>query len=303
MEVFDSNELLKTIDMVETTNEIITNYLDNNTWELMQEKKNKNNGVLKKSIKDNVNKSVIMEALNTLNNNNFDNSVNNIKSLTFNNIEEFKELVVLVFNKLKSTIKANKIFIARLCYSIKNMYFIDENNDKKTFENLLREYTKFEYDNIMKEYEQDKSHKILSAIVYLYQSSFFNLNIINIIITDLKKEIEYNYDLEQARQYMYMSAEKELESMKKSRMISKKLYSQYLKVQRDSIKKTERKLAKLIDKHPSLKEEQVKEIENTILMSHKNALIEGYKKGHFSKEVMNELIKEVNHKLVQKNEH
>ena len=118
-----------------------------------------------------------------------------------------------------------------------------------------------------------------------------------------KKEIEYNYDLEQARQYMYMSAEKELESMKKSRMISKKLYSQYLKVQRDSIKKTERKLAKLIDKHPSLKEEQVKEIENTILMSHKNALIEGYKKGHFSKEVMNELIKEVNHKLVQKNEH
>ena len=60
MEVFDSNELLKTIDMVETTNEIITNYLDNNTWELMQEKKNKNNGVLKKSIEDNVNKSVIM---------------------------------------------------------------------------------------------------------------------------------------------------------------------------------------------------------------------------------------------------
>ena len=48
MEVFDSNELLKTIDMVETTNDIITNYLDNNTWELMQEKKNKNNGVLKK---------------------------------------------------------------------------------------------------------------------------------------------------------------------------------------------------------------------------------------------------------------
>jgi len=195
MEVFDSNELLKTIDMVETTNDIIINYLDNNTWELMQEKKNKNNGVLKKSIKDNVNKSVIMEALNTLNNNNFDNSVNNIKSLTFNNIEEFKELVVLVFNKLKSTIKANKIFIARLCYSIKNMYFIDENNDKKTFENLLREYTKFEYDNIMKEYEQDKSHKILSAIVYLYQSSFFNLNIINIIITDLKKEIEYNEEI------------------------------------------------------------------------------------------------------------
>jgi hypothetical protein len=170
MEVFDSNELLKTIDMVETTNEIITNYLDNNTWELMQEKKNKNNGVLKKSIEDNVNKSVIMESLNTLNNNNFDNSVNNIKSLRFNNIEEFKELVVLVFNKLKSTIKANKMFIAR----------------------LLREYTKFEYDNIMKEYNQDKSNKILSAIVYLYQSSFFDLNIINIIIDDLKKEIEYN---------------------------------------------------------------------------------------------------------------
>lgn len=192
MEVFDSNELLKTIDMVETTNEIITNYLDNNTWELMQEKKNKNNGVLKKSIEDNVNKSVIMEALNTLNNNNFDNSVNNIKSLTFNNIEDFKELVVLVFNKLKSTIKANKMFIARLCYSIKDMYYIDDNNNKKTFENLLRDYTKFEYDNIMKEYDQDKSNKILSAIVYLYQSSFFDLNIINIIIDDLKKEIEYN---------------------------------------------------------------------------------------------------------------
>lgn len=192
MEVFDSNELLKTIDMVETTNDIITNYLDNNTWELMQEKKNKNNGVLKKSIEDNVNKSVIMEALNTLNNNNFDNSVNNIKSLTFNNIEDFKELVVLVFNKLKSTIKANKMFIARLCYSIKDMYYIDDNNNTKTFENLLRDYTKFEYDNIMKEYDQDKSNKILSAIVYLYQSSFFDLNIINIIIDDLKKEIEYN---------------------------------------------------------------------------------------------------------------
>jgi len=192
MEVFDSNELLKTIDMVETTNAIITNYLENNTWELMQEKKNKNNGVLKKSIEDNVNKSVIMEALNTLNNNNFDNSVNNIKSLTFNNIEDFKELVVLVFNKLKSTIKANKMFIARLCYSIKDMYYIDNDNNKKIFENLLRDYTKFEYDNIMKEYDQDKSNKILSAIVYLYQSSFFDLNIINIIIDDLKKEIEYN---------------------------------------------------------------------------------------------------------------
>ena len=44
MEVFDSNELLKTIDLVETTNEIIMDYLENNTWELMQEKKNKNNG-------------------------------------------------------------------------------------------------------------------------------------------------------------------------------------------------------------------------------------------------------------------
>jgi len=192
MEAFDSNELSKAIDMVETNNEIIMNYLNNNTWELMQEKKNKNNGVLKKSIVDNVNKSVIMESLNTLNNNNFDNSVNNIKSLTFNNIEEFKELVVLVFNKLKSTIKANKMFIARLCYSIKDMYYIDDDNNKKTFENLLRDYTKFEYDNIMKEYEQDKSNKILSAIVYLYQSSFFDLNIINIIIDDLKKDIEYN---------------------------------------------------------------------------------------------------------------
>ena len=133
-----------------------------------------------------------MEALNTLNNNNFDNSVNNIKSLTFNNIEEFKELVVLVFNKLKSTIKANKMFIARLCCNIKDMYYIDNDNNKKTFENLLRDYTKFEYDNIMKEYEQDKSNKILSAIVYLYQSLFFDLNIINIIIDDLKKVIEYN---------------------------------------------------------------------------------------------------------------
>ena len=60
MEVFDSNELLKTIDMVETTNDILIDYLDNNTWELMQEKKNKNNGVLKKSIEENVNKSVII---------------------------------------------------------------------------------------------------------------------------------------------------------------------------------------------------------------------------------------------------
>ena len=192
MEVFDSNELLKTIDLVETTNEIIMNYLENNTWELMQEKKNKNNGVLKKSIEENVNKSIIIEALNTINNNNFDNSVNNIKNLTFNNIEEFKELVVLVFNKLKSTIKGNKIFIARLCYNIKDMYYVDEDNNKKTFENLLRSYTKFEYDNIMKNYEQEQSHRILSAIVYLYQSSFFDLNIINIIIDDLKKEIEYN---------------------------------------------------------------------------------------------------------------
>lgn len=192
MDVFDSNELLKTIDKVETTNNIINEYLDNNTWELMQEKKNKNNGVLKKSILENVNKSVIMEALNTLNNNNFNISVNNIMCLTFNNIDEFKELVVLVFNKLKSTIKANKIFIARLCYSIKDIYYVDSDNNKKTFENLLIGYTKFEYDNIIKDYEQDKAHKILSAIVYLYQSSFFNLNIINIIINDLKKGIEYN---------------------------------------------------------------------------------------------------------------
>lgn len=189
--IYDINDVFKVINKEKNNNIIVLDYLENNNWELMMEKKNKNNGILKKSIETNQNKSIITETLNTLNNKNFDESLNTIQNLTFNDINEFEIFVLMFFNKLKKTIKSNKLCISKFCSKIKTLYFINK-NEKIFFENILKNHIKNDYDEVMNNFDKDKSNEILSCIAYLYQASFIDLNIMNIIFNDFKNAIEYN---------------------------------------------------------------------------------------------------------------
>lgn len=113
------------------------------------------------------------------------------------------------------------------------------------------------------------------------------------------KEKHIDYEIELARQYMYHAGEHELTNMKKSKTISRSLYTKYMAQQHKELENSEKLVSSLLKDFPELKKDQIKEIETSLLAAYKNALIEGYKKRRYSKETMNILIAKINQDLVE----
>ncbi len=139
---------------------------------------------------------------------------------------------------------------------------------------------------------------VFLSLVFQGTTISFLLNKLGLV---KKKPKGYEFDLAQARQYMYIEGEKELMQMRESKIISKKLYEKYHFEQQKKIKKTEDSITKLISENPELKDEQEREIQVTLLSAHKTALIRGYKQGFYSKEVMDTLVDGINERLAQLN--
>ena len=192
--IYKTDSLISIINNITMTEESVDNFINETTWKSILENRNKNNGVISKSIEENKNKSTIIEILNKLNNNNYDACCNELYKIHFDEYSNFNELVMLIFDKIKNTIKSNKKILSNLCYDLRNMYYIVEGS-KTYFEDLLLNYAKKDYEYIMENYNKENSDRILSCLTNLYISSFLNVDIIQMIFEDLKKIITFDETL------------------------------------------------------------------------------------------------------------
>ena len=101
--MYNIETLVNVLESVNKENSIVSEYLEKTTWESILNDRNKNNGILLKTINENKNKSIITGILNKLSDINFKNCVDEVFSLKFNNYDDFMEIVNIIIDKLVNT--------------------------------------------------------------------------------------------------------------------------------------------------------------------------------------------------------
>ena len=190
--MYNIETLVNVLESVGKENSIVSEYLEKTTWESILSERNKNNGILLKTINENKNKSIITGILNKMSDINFKNCVDEVFSLKFINIDDFMEIIHIIIDKLVNTkIVSTKKILSSLCFEIRDLH-LNFNDRVFYFENILLDEIKKNYDSLLINYDKDKSENILSTISNLYSIELINLDIIQSIFKDLKKIIEFN---------------------------------------------------------------------------------------------------------------
>jgi hypothetical protein len=190
--MYNIESLVGVLESVGKVNSHVSEFLEKTTWESILNERNKNNGILLKTINENKNKSIITGILNKLSDINFKNCVDEIFNLKFINIDDFYEIINIIIDKLVNTkIISTKKLLSNLCFEIRDLK-LNFNDKVYYFENILLDDIKKNYDLLLIKYDKDKSENILSTISNLYSSELINLDIIQSILKDLKKIIEFN---------------------------------------------------------------------------------------------------------------
>jgi hypothetical protein len=190
--MYNIESLVNVLESVGKENSIVSDFLEKTTWESILNERNKNNGILLKTINENKNKSIITGILNKLSDINFKNCVDEVFSLKFINVDDFMEIIYIIIDKLVNTkIVSTKKILSSLCFEIRDLH-LNFNDRVFYFENILLDEIKKNYDSLLIDYDKDKSENILSTISNLYSIELINLDIIQSIFKDLKKIIEFN---------------------------------------------------------------------------------------------------------------
>ena len=190
--MYNIETLVNVLESVNKENSIVSEYLEKTTWESILNDRNKNNGILLKTINENKNKSIITCILNKVSNINLKNCVDEVFSLKFINVDEFMEIIYIIIDKFVTTkILSTKKILSLLCFEIRDLH-LNFNDRVFYFENILLDEIKKIYEALLINYDKDKSENILSTISNLYSTELINLDIIQSIFKDLKKIIEFN---------------------------------------------------------------------------------------------------------------
>ncbi len=102
-----------------------------------------------------------------------------------------------------------------------------------------------------------------------------------------------DYEFEVAKVLIYNASYKELTKLHEARIISKKIYERYKKKYLSIQSKSEAEIIRMLSKYPEIEDEQVKEVESSILVAQKSALLEGRKKGLYSEETLNKILETI----------
>ena len=112
-----------------------------------------------------------------------------------------------------------------------------------------------------------------------------------------KRSLEYEQAV--AQLVLHDASEKELNRMRDSRLISRKVFNRYRKQTLEGKEESESKISEMLQKYPEIESNQIKDIESAILVAQKTALVKAFNKGHFSKETLDEQLMEIDEKLLE----
>ncbi|MBN1503276.1 Na+/H+ antiporter [Candidatus Woesearchaeota archaeon] len=111
------------------------------------------------------------------------------------------------------------------------------------------------------------------------------------LIGDKGKNLQYERLV--ANTIMYSSAENEIKKLYDSKIISRKIYNKYSKEYQSKREKAEKEINQIIKKYPSLQHAQREEVLSAVKIVKKSTLLESFRKGLISEEVMNEINSEI----------
>ena len=215
--VYNYKKLYERINSITSKNEDVENFFSKFTFESIINHNNaKSNSsiVFKNAIKEDTTKSKIIQHLNKLHQQNLSKVTSSIREIVFQTQDELNELVNQCIQKIKKESAEIRPLVAALCWEFLSLYFMLENGNKIYFRQLLLSEVKKEYiqsisyDN--SEWSKEKVDKTMILIGTLFNNKIIEIKIMESIIIDFKKLIEYQ---ENGSQEHYANVEKCLQQL------------------------------------------------------------------------------------------
>ncbi len=205
-QVYKFKELKEKFDSETSYNEDVIKFFDTFSFEIVANNlKNKNNSanIFSDIIKDNSTKTKIIGLLNKLHTSNLSNIIKSIRLIVFQTEEELNDLVQQCIQKIKRDNAEVRPLVARLCFDISTTYFVTKNNTNQDdkdggkifFRKILLTEVKKDYSNSVnydsEEWTRERGEKSMILIGTLYNGKVIEANIMNGIIKDFRKIIEF----------------------------------------------------------------------------------------------------------------
>jgi CHAT domain-containing protein len=215
--VYNYKDLYEKLNTITDKNEDVVNFFKNFTFDIVVNHniaKNNSTFVFKNAIKEDINKSKIIQHLNKLHQQNLSKVISSIREIVFQTQEELNELVNQCIQKIKRESSEIRPLVAALCYEFLSLYFVMADGTKIYFRQLLLSEVKKEYiqsiDYENSEWSKEKADKSMILIGTLFNNKIIEPKIMTSIIKDFKKTIEYQ---ENGTQEQYSNVEKSLQQL------------------------------------------------------------------------------------------
>ena len=215
--VYNYNDLIEKLDELNDKNEETEKFLKSFSFsEITNQNAAKGNSthVFNKIIREDTTKAKIIGYLNKLSQHNLNKIVGSIREIVFQTTDELNELVYQCILKIKKESELIRPLVAAICWEFLTLYFITSDNDKIYFRKLLLSEVKKEY--LMattfnsEEWTKDRADKVMILISTLYNGKIIEDKVMQSIINDFKKSIEYK---ENESQEYYEKVEKTIQSL------------------------------------------------------------------------------------------
>lgn len=215
--VYKPDELFNKFEQVTDQSNDVNNFFANFKFSTIINQNNaKNNSayVFKNIIKEDTTKSKIIALLNKLHQQNLTKVIAGIREIVFQTEEELFELVNQCILKIKRDTDQIKPVVAALCWELQTTYFVTSEGEKIYFRKLLLSEIKKDYIYSISydsdQWNKEKSEKIMILIGIMFNNKIVESKIMNSIINDFRKIIEFK---ENGTQEHYEKVEKAIQQL------------------------------------------------------------------------------------------
>ena len=216
-QVYKNDELFEKFNQIKEQSTDVNNFFRNFKFSTIVNQNNaKNNSafVFKNLIKEDTTKSKIIILLNKLHQQNLTKVIAGIREIVFQTEDELNELVNQCIQKIKRDNDQIRPLVAALCFELQTTYFVTSEGEKIYFRKLLLSEIKKDYIASINyendDWNKEKSDKIMILIGTMFNNKIVESKIMNSIINDFRKIIEYK---ENGTQEHYEKVEKAIQQL------------------------------------------------------------------------------------------
>ena len=199
--VYNSEDLIQELSNINDVNDDVIKFYKNFSFEnIVKENNNYINSslIFKDSSPEESNNIKVIQLLNKVHNKNINKTITSIKEIHFKTLDELQNLVNQCVQKIKRENEQIKPLIGMLCSEILSVYYLDtnNNNNKIYFKPLILTNVKKDYfdsiDYCNNKWSKENCIKTMTVIGTLYNSGVVPNVILESILNDFKKSIEFN---------------------------------------------------------------------------------------------------------------